>query len=59
VELPPIDLIRVGDIYFVRDGHHRISVVRALGLQEIAAKEASSLYTTCSAARPIKLLEER
>jgi len=37
VELPPIDLIRVGDTYFVRDGHHRISVVRALGLQEIAA----------------------
>ena len=37
VELPPVDLIRVGDIYFVRDGHHRISVVRALGLREIAA----------------------
>jgi hypothetical protein len=37
VNLPPVDLIRLGDIYFVRDGHHRISVVRALGLQEIEA----------------------
>jgi hypothetical protein len=24
-------LIQVGDVYFVRDGHHRISVARALG----------------------------
>ena len=35
--LPPVDLIRLGDIYFVRDGHHRISVVRAFGLHEIDA----------------------
>ena len=35
--LPPVDLIRVGDVYFVRDGHHRISVVRAFGLKEIEA----------------------
>lgn len=35
--LPPVDLIRLGDIYFVRDGHHRISVVRAFGLREIEA----------------------
>ena len=30
-ELPPIELIQIGEIYFVRDGHHRISVARALG----------------------------
>jgi hypothetical protein len=35
--LPPVELIRIGDIYFVRDGHHRISVARALGQQEIDA----------------------
>jgi len=35
--LPPVELIRLGDVYFVRDGHHRISVVRAFGLQEIDA----------------------
>ena len=27
--LPPVILIQVGDHYFVRDGHHRISVARA------------------------------
>lgn len=35
--LPPVALIRVGDRYFVRDGHHRISVARALGRQTIEA----------------------
>ena len=29
--LPPVELIQVGDRYFVRDGHHRISVARAFG----------------------------
>ena len=29
--LPPIELIQVGNAYFVRDGHHRISVSRAFG----------------------------
>jgi hypothetical protein len=29
--LPAVDLIQVGNEYFVRDGHHRISVARALG----------------------------
>lgn len=54
--LPPIDLIRLGDIYFVRDGHHRISVARALGQQEIDAfvtvwEAATPLSLTRSAAR--------
>jgi len=26
-----VDLVKVGDIYFVKDGHHRISVARAQG----------------------------
>jgi hypothetical protein len=29
--MPPIDVYRVGDLHFVRDGHHRVSVARALG----------------------------
>ncbi|HLO17346.1 MAG TPA: hypothetical protein VK206_21110 [Anaerolineales bacterium] len=29
--LPPIELIQVGNAYFVRDGHHRISVSQAFG----------------------------
>ena len=35
--LPPVDLIQVGQGYFVRDGHHRISVARALGRAAIDA----------------------
>ncbi|MBE2224974.1 MAG: hypothetical protein IAF02_25770 [Anaerolineae bacterium] len=35
--LPPVDLVQVSGVYFVRDGHHRISVARALGQQEIEA----------------------
>ena len=35
--LPPVDLIQVGRQYFVRDGHHRISVARALGQEAIDA----------------------
>jgi hypothetical protein len=39
--LPPVELILVDDgrspIYFVRDGHHRISVARTYGQQEIEA----------------------
>ena len=35
--LPPVDLLKVGEIYFVRDGHHRVSVARALGRTDIDA----------------------
>ena len=30
-ELPPVELIQVGGIFYVQDGHHRISVAKALG----------------------------
>ena len=36
--LPPIVVIQVGEHYFVRDGHHRVSVARALGQVDIEAK---------------------
>ncbi len=36
--LPPVELIKRGDIYYVRDGHHRISVARALGYSTIDAQ---------------------
>jgi len=35
--LPPIDAYQIGDLYFVRDGHHRVSVHRALELPTIEA----------------------
>jgi hypothetical protein len=36
--LPPVELIQIGDAYFVRDGHHRISVSRAFGQTNIDAE---------------------
>jgi len=36
--LPPVSLYEVGGIYFVRDGHHRVSVSRQEGIQYIEAE---------------------
>ena len=36
--LPAVDLIQLGEDYFVRDGHHRISVARAFREEYIDAK---------------------
>ncbi len=38
VALPPIDVYRVGGLHFVEDGHHRVSVARALGDDTIEAR---------------------
>ena len=35
--LPPISVVRVGDAYAIRDGHHRVSVARARGALTIDA----------------------
>jgi hypothetical protein len=37
-ELPPISLYKMGDAYFVRDGNHRVSVARQLGVEMIDAE---------------------
>ena len=36
-ELPPVSLYKVGDFYFVLDGHHRVSVARYHGVEWIDA----------------------
>jgi hypothetical protein len=36
-DMPPISVYRVGEMHFVRDGHHRVSVARALDLTHIDA----------------------
>jgi hypothetical protein len=36
--LPPISVYRLGDRHFVRDGHHRVSVARSLGMAAIDAE---------------------
>lgn len=33
--LPPIEAYRIGDVYFVQDGNHRVSVARELGATHI------------------------
>lgn len=38
VTLPLVELIQVNDLYYVRDGHHRISVAYWLGQKEIDAE---------------------
>jgi hypothetical protein len=35
--IPPIEVYRIGDMHFVVDGHHRVSVAHALGLKTIDA----------------------
>lgn len=35
--IPPIDVYRVGDLHFVIDGHHRVSIAIATGLKTIDA----------------------
>ncbi|HEX3749133.1 MAG TPA: chromosome partitioning protein ParB, partial [Streptosporangiaceae bacterium] len=35
--IPPIDVYQVGDLYFVKDGHHRVSIAMATGQRTIDA----------------------
>ena len=35
--MPPIDVYRIGELHFVRDGHHRVAVARAQGSDTIDA----------------------
>jgi nucleotide-binding universal stress UspA family protein len=35
--LPPIEVIQVGDVYFVKDGNHRVSVAREMGVKTMQA----------------------
>ncbi len=37
-DLPPIDVFKIGDVYFVRDGNHRVSVARSRGDDVIRAR---------------------
>jgi hypothetical protein len=61
--MPPVDLLKIGDIYFVRDGHHRVSVARALGRDDIDAYVTEVItrvgadHTITVADLPLKSLE--
>ena len=38
MELPPVELYKLSDVYFVADGNHRVSVARHTGQAEIRAR---------------------
>jgi hypothetical protein len=52
--MPPISLYRIGEVHFVRDGHHRVSVARALGRTEIEAY-VTEVRTRVGADRTLRL----
>ena len=52
--MPPIDVYRIGELHFVQDGHHRVSVARALGHKDINAY-VTEVLTQLGADREIRL----
>lgn len=54
--LPPISLYRIGDLHFVRDGHHRVSVARSLGRTEIDAY-VTEVHTRMVAGRDVRVAD--
>jgi hypothetical protein len=52
--MPPIDVYRIGDLHFVSDGHHRVSVARALGHDVIDAY-VTEVVTELGAEKEIRL----
>ncbi len=52
--MPPIDVYRIGDLHFVQDGHHRVSVARALGDKDINA-HVTKVLTKLGADRALQL----
>jgi hypothetical protein len=52
--MPPIDVYRIGELHFVKDGHHRVSVARALGHKDISAY-VTEVQTQVGADRQIRL----
>ena len=49
INLPPVKLYKVGEVYFVVDGNHRVSVARELGQEYIDAE-----VQECSVRVPVK-----
>ncbi|HVW42327.1 MAG TPA: hypothetical protein VHC18_13340 [Amycolatopsis sp.] len=47
-QLPPVSLVRLGELYFVADGHHRVSVARAKERETIEASVHSICTIACA-----------
>jgi hypothetical protein len=57
-DLPPVELIQVGEDYIVRDGHHRISAAAAMGQESIDAHvTVLEGYAGLGAGRAVSRLE--
>ena len=54
--MPPIDVYRIGELHFVKDGHHRVSVARAMGHKDINAY-VTEVLTEVGAEREITLAD--
>ena len=58
--MPPIDVYRIGDLHFVKDGHHRVSVAHALGLpghqrlRDRGATQVGADHRSASGTSPLK-----
>jgi hypothetical protein len=52
--MPPIDVFRIGELHFVQDGHHRVSVARAQGDSVIDA-HVIEVETKVGADRELRL----
>jgi hypothetical protein len=55
-DMPAISVYRIGDLHFVRDGHHRVSVARAQGLDVIDA-HVTEVRTKVGIDRAIRLAD--
>jgi hypothetical protein len=52
--MPPIDVYRIGELHFVKDGHHRVSVAREMGFEVIEAY-VTEVITELGADRAIRM----
>src|SRR3954454_19430017 len=52
--MPPIDVFKVGELYFVQDGHHRVSVARAHGDTHVDA-HVTQVVTAVGAGAELRL----
>jgi hypothetical protein len=51
--MPPVDLYRIGELHFVQDGHHRVSVARAMHQPTIEA-HVTEILTEVGAGREMR-----
>ena len=56
--VPPIEVYKIGEVYFVKDGNHRVSVARQIGAKSIQAyvTEIQSRVPLTSDTRPEDLI---